>query len=52
MLNSGINETFLNIKTNAGTKIIKISAYGTANILDTLKTDFTPWHWMYDYSVY
>tara|TARA_B100000073_G_C23740689_1_gene573614 strand:+ start:569 stop:3148 length:2580 start_codon:yes stop_codon:yes gene_type:complete len=52
MLNSGLNETFLNIKTNAGTKIIKVSAYGTANIPDTLKTDFTPWHWMYDYSVY
>ena len=52
MLNSGFNETLLNINTNAGTKVIKVSAYGTANVPDTLKTDFTPWHWMYDYSVY
>ena len=49
----GLNEATLKLKTNVGERIIDVNAYRTKSFRDdTVKVDFNPWHWMYNYSVY
>ena len=52
-LKKGVNEATLKLKTNAGERIIDVSAFRTKSFKDdTVKVEFSPWHWMYNYSVY
>ena len=52
-LKKGLNEATLKLKTNVGERIIDVSAYRTNSFVDdTVKVEFSPWHWMYNYSVY
>ena len=46
----GVFRLLLNID---GERIIDVSAYRTNSFVDdTVKVEFSPWHWMYNYSVY
>ena len=52
-LKKGLNEATLKLKTNVGERIIDVSAFRTRSFKDgTVKVDFSPWNWMYNYSVY
>jgi len=52
-LRLGNNETMLKLKSSVGEKTIDVSAFRTKSFIDdTVSIDFTPWHWMYDHSVY
>ena len=52
-LKEGLNEATLKLKTNVGERIIDVSAFRTKSFKDdTVKVEFSPWHWMYNYSVY
>ena len=52
-LRKGLNEATLKLKTNVGERIIDVSAFRTKSFKDdTVKVEFSPWHWMYNYSVY
>jgi hypothetical protein len=52
-LRIGSNETMLKLKSNAGEKIIEVSAFRSESFMDTVRTQLHPWHWrMYDYGIY
>ena len=52
-LRAGNNEGTLKLKSNVGDRTIDISAFRTKNFKqDTVRFQFNPWHWMYNYDVY
>ena len=52
-LKIGDNETVLTVTTNVGKKQIDIAAFRPKSFVkDTIRTDFSPWQWMYRYDVY
>ena len=52
-LKIGDNETVLTLTTNVGEKQIDIEAFRPKSFVqDTIRTDFSPWQWMYRYDVY
>ena len=52
-LKIGDNETVLTLTTNVGEKQIDVEAYRPKSFVqDTIRTDFSPWQWMYRYDVY
>ena len=49
----GDNQTVLTLTTNVGEKQIDIEAFRPKSFVqDTIRTDFSPWQWMYRYDVY
>ena len=52
-LKIGDNETVLTLTTNVGEKQIDVEAFRPKSFVqDTIRTDFSPWQWMYRYDVY
>jgi len=52
-LKIGENEAKLTLKTNVGEQTIDLEAIRLKSFIqDTIRTDFSPWHWMYQYEVY
>ena len=52
-LKIGENEAKIILKTNVGEQTIALEAVRLKSFVqDTIRTDFSPWHWMYKYDVY
>ena len=52
-LKIGENEAKITLKTNVGDQIINMHAFRPINFIqDSIRADFSPWHWMYKYEVY
>jgi len=52
-LSAGNNEATLKLRSSVGERTIDVSAFRTKTFKhDTVKAQFNPWHWMYNYDVY
>ena len=52
-LRAGNNKATLKLSSNVGERTIDVSAFRTKTFkYDTVRAQFNPWHWMYNYDVY